>query len=451
MGTPSRRSGVVLGVDIGSTNLKVVALDVEGRIVARVRRPTPRASDDPSIDVLALFDVLEELVLEACGSRFAAEAVCAAGVGEDGALVDRSRQPLDHALAWFDPRRGALLQEITPGLAPSDGIGVATDAARTLVGWAWARRRPGAERADMWLALTDFASCRWSGRDFLSDTLAARTAAWRTASRTWDDGRVAATLGSPDLLPPVVRAGQVVGELRSARLREAGVLAPGAVVVAGGHDHPVGSWGVDRLSPGSIVDSMGTAEVVVTQARSAEAIAGARIDTAPAIRGEGLTLLRVEELARNVAWASQDPAVGDALRNLIAGTLTPDEHVHSTAFLPGAAGGARPRYAKDAPADPVSRASAVLGALAALGGEAIRDIAAHLPSAVPVYAAGGWARSRGWVDIKRLVTGETVDVITEPEVTATGAALLAATAIGRRIDAGAALAPSPAVGLRTPR
>jgi xylulokinase len=88
-----------------------------------------------------------------------------------------------------------------------------------------------------------------------------------------------------------------------------------------------------------------------------------------------------------------------------------------------------PRYTDDAPTAAISRASAVLGALARTGQHALQGVAAHLPSQPRVYAAGGWSRSPGWVTAKAAVTGREVTVIPEPQVTATGAALLAAKAI----------------------
>lgn len=160
MGTSSARANVALGVDVGSTNVKVVALNTAGHVVARVRRATPRPADDPSVDAAELFRLLEEMVLEACGDHFAVASVSSAGVGEDGVLVDNSLRPLTSALAWFDPRRTGVLRDLRDVLEPAEGIGVPTDAARTLVGWRWATRQPGAERAAAWVALTDFVSCR---------------------------------------------------------------------------------------------------------------------------------------------------------------------------------------------------------------------------------------------------------------------------------------------------
>lgn len=293
--------------------------------------------------------------------------------------------------------------------------------------------------AHSWLALTDYAPSVWSGTPFMSDTLAARTAAWDGRTHRWVHGRVSASIGSADLLPPVRRAGDVIGHFVSSNLSVAGVIAPEAVVVAGGHDHPIGGWGVQEMDPHSLLDSMGTAEVVVAQAPSKNVAHGYHIDVAPDIQDTGTTVLSVEELARNVEWAARDTDVRRELDALIAGDRQPDDFLHRAVFLPGSRGGGRPHFTADAPRAAASRASAVLGALARLVQRAQDAVAAHLPGEPRVYAAGGWSRSRGWINAKSAVTGREVIVIPEPQVTATGAALLAAKAIGWTISPAVAL------------
>jgi len=305
---------------------------------------------------------------------------------------------------------------------------------RSLVGWRWARAQPGADRAAAWIALTDLPSVLWTGRPFLSDTLAPRTAAWRSRDRAWDTDRVDLALGDAALLPPVVPTGGIVGEVSSPSLRAAGIVAPDAVAVAGGHDHPIGGWGVDLMVPGAILDSMGTAEVVVAQSPTERRRGTDHVDVAPGIRSSGSTLLRVEELARNVQWASRDPDVARGIRHLLIGRVAPSPLWDSGWFLPGERGGGAPAYAPDAPSDPRARASAVLGALAVAGREAIDAVARDLGGRREVRVAGGWVRSPGWIAIKSAVNGAPAVPVLEPEVTAVGAALLAATARGWHPD-----------------
>ena len=117
MTTGRGRSQVVCGVDIGSTNTKVIALDPRGVVVARGRRTTPRAAAGAAVDALALLAVIEEMILEICSGTYTVHAVCVAGVGEDGVLVDEGLSPITAALAWFDPLRVDVFAAMAPGLA----------------------------------------------------------------------------------------------------------------------------------------------------------------------------------------------------------------------------------------------------------------------------------------------------------------------------------------------
>lgn len=428
------RIPVAVGIDVGSTNTKVVAIAEGGAVVARASRPTRRAGADLAIDARALVVAIEDMVLEVCAGGRQAHALCVAGIGEDGVLVDAARTPLVPALAWFDPRRQEVFRRLRPALAGDETFDVDTDAVGTLVGWSWARAQPGTDRAAAWIALTDLPAVLWTERLFLSDTLAPRTAAWRSRDRAWDADRVALALGDERLLPPVIRTGEVVGAIRSPRLAEAGVVAADAVAVAGGHDHPIGGWGVQLMVPGAILDSMGTAEVVVAQAPVECAHGDDHVDLAPGIRSNGSTLLRVEELARNVQWASRDADVARAIRHLLIGRAAPLELWDSGWFVPGERGGGEPAYAADAPGDPLARASAVLGALALAGRDAVDAVRRGVGGGGEVRVAGGWVRSPGWLAVKSAVNGAPAVPVLEPEVTAVGAALLAATARGWHPD-----------------
>ena len=441
--THGARTDVVCGVDVGTSNVKVIVLDHQGAVVARVVRTTPRDALGLSVDVEGLLRSIEDMIIEACGSRFSVVGVCTAGIGEDGILVDHDGHGVSAPLAWFDPRRQSIFRELSPLLGSDESFDVESDPARTMVGWAWARGEAGAENAAHWIALTDLPGVRWTGRPFMSESLASRTGARRSREDSWSSSRIDLTLGSVDLLPPVRPTGHLAGPLSSQRLRDEGVLGRDAVVVVGGHDHLIAGWGAEQLSAGAVLDSMGTAEVIVARPAHSTHPARRHFDIAPSIDPPGFTFLRVEELARNVQWASQDPEVAGQIQRLLHGAAPIESILEAGHFIPGRRGGGTPAYALDAPSDSRSRATAVLGALAVAGREAVRDIR---PSAdtdrtarSDVWLAGGWARSPGWVAIKTAVNGFSPRLITEPELTGVSAALLAAREIGWTPDAQAAL------------
>ena len=131
-----------------------------------------------------------------------------------------------------------------------------------------------------------------------------------------------------------------------------------------------------------------------------------------------------------MALATKDPAVDLHLREILAGSIAPLPVLESGFFIPGKRGGGQPAYASDTPRDPRIRASAVLGALAEIGRDAVTALQNSVTSQREVRLAGGWSRYPGWLEIKAAVNGFPAIPIAEPEVTAVAAALLAATACG---------------------
>ncbi|MEU6731161.1 FGGY family carbohydrate kinase [Nonomuraea wenchangensis] len=436
------------GADLGSTNVKVLLADAGGTVLARAARPTPRAGLRVRPDELV--DILEELILLAAGavSRPRLRGVCVAGVGEDGVLHAGGR-PLGTALPWFDPSRRQVLDRLAELARPDDRLryGVELDAARTVAAWALL---PAADlaAADGWVACTDYPALRWTGRAIMSSSLAPRTGAWLLDPGAWDVERAGRFLPA-DLLPPVVPAGAVVGELRSRRLAD--LLASDAVVVAGGHDHPVGASVVHRQDPGAPLDSMGTAEVIVRTVEPANRPAGTGdhgdlrtgdsrdlrtkdhgdlrtgenpapgVDLSPAVLGDGLTALTVLELDRNMTWL-RDNGLGACLDAVLEGRLVVERPDDRPVFVPGAAGGEPPRWtpaAADLPAE--ARAAGAAWQLALAGAAALRALATDAEAA---YAAGGWTRAPGWMRLKAAAAGLPYRILAEPELSALGAAHL---------------------------
>ena len=404
------------GADLGSTNIKVLLTDRDGNVLARAARPTPRNGQRTHAD--ALVDTIEELILQAArrvsGSRL--RGVCVAGVGEDGILHDDGR-PLGTALPWFDPARRAVVDQLAALRRPDDRIryGVDLDAARTLAAWALLSPAETAA-ATGWVACTDYPALRWTGRAVMSSSLAPRTGAWLLEPGRWDPDRVTPHLPL-DLLPQVVPAGTVIGELRSTRLAE--LLSSDAVVVAGGHDHPVGASVVHRQDPGMPLDSMGTAEVIV---RTVETTRPPRdVDLSPAILGTGRTALTVLELDRNMAWLRRS-GPGAQINAILAGDLVPPPP-HPRVFLPGAEGGEAPHWTPAARhLSDQQRAAAAVWQLAKAGAAALHNLAPDTPV---IYSTGGWTRAPGWMRLKVAAAGRPYRLLAEPELTALGAAHLA--------------------------
>ena len=85
-------SALTCGVDIGSTNVKVILVDERARAVWTKAVPTPRVPDKSGVatDVLRLVAMIEEMIIEGWrmhGRSLPIQAIAVVGVGEDGVGV----------------------------------------------------------------------------------------------------------------------------------------------------------------------------------------------------------------------------------------------------------------------------------------------------------------------------------------------------------------------------
>ena len=397
------------GIDCGTTNVKVVLIDDEGRSVAMRAVPTPRAVDPEGVstDGLALVMTLEDMILDAwraAGGGAPLHSVAVAGVGEDGVGVLGDMTPTGLAIAWFDRRASAEAAELRALAGNEARAGIAVAADRTAAKWLWTRRhRPDDfERAQAWIALTDFPAAWWTGNAFMSGTLAARTACFDVYSRHWLPDLLAAA-GAPPL-PPLADAGDVVGTMNRGRLLSEGAAADDTLVVAGGHDHPIAALAIRSVAGNARVDSLGTANLVYGEA---PAPLPPRLDSwlafsVPPRSRTGVACLGVYEFSAALA---PDAASREQLTVMLAANR-----------LPG-----RPLSNANGPAAEQRRQIEHACFVARRMVEAIDDAGA---APGEIYTTGGWARSRALLELRASVYGRPVHAIEEHELTAVGAACL---------------------------
>lgn len=337
--------------------------------------------------------------------RRALRAIAATGVGEDGMGIDAQLRPTGPALPWFDARAAREADELARHPAADARIGLPIGPDRTVAKWLWLRRHApehlvGATR---WVALTDYLATRWSGVPFMSRTLAARTAAYDVFARDWVNDLLTAA-GAPPL-PPVRDAGTVIGTVAGGTLRASGAADSTTLLVAGGHDHTVAAAAIRRNEPLARIDSLGTANVLYGETGyvPTPALHPPPALSVPVVARPGLACLGVFELASHLA---PDAPARAALETALAAPQ-----------LPGAPFTSGPLRCLLEEASLAARA--MFRAMDALG----------VP-AEPIYATGGWSRSRAFMELRASVFDRPLHVVDEPELTALGAAVLAADGAG---------------------
>ena len=209
---------IFCGVDIGTSNVKVILIDEAAKTVWSKSIPVPRVTDTGGVstDASKLVAVIEQLIIDgwaASGISAPIKAISITGVGEDGVAVDENLRPLDLVIPWFDNRAEEEARQIREQFANEVRGGVTIDSSRTVAKWLWLRRHRSEvlSKAATWIPLTDYPAALWSGTPFMSDTLAARTGCFDVFKRDWI-GSLLDFAGAPPL-PPVLRAGSVVEKI----------------------------------------------------------------------------------------------------------------------------------------------------------------------------------------------------------------------------------------------
>jgi xylulokinase len=261
---------LVLGLDVGTTNIKCLALDATGEIVAQSFEPTPRAhprSDWTDFEPGPIWDVACQAirgVVSQLDRRESIKGVAASSLGESVVPVDAQGQSVAPAIAWFDPRTAAEYEWIRArvgyeklfkitGLNPDPMFGLCK------MLWIKNHNRAAFENARRWLPLADYLAFRLCGVPATDPSLACRTLAYDLRRRTWSNEIIEAAGIERSCFPPIYKSGTALGTVTpmSARITN---LPETAVVSVGLHDHISGALVAGALSSGVLLDRIGTSE-----------------------------------------------------------------------------------------------------------------------------------------------------------------------------------------------
>jgi xylulokinase len=399
------------GIDIGTTNLKVLLLDAEGHTAWVKSVAAPRLNDDLGLltDATALLNHIEAMIIE--GWRSVAQgrviaAISTGGIGEDGVGVDGALQPLGHAIQWNDRRGEANALALAKTELARGYPAILLDFSSTAGKWQWlCQHRPQElAGAQHWITMTDYPLAVWSGTAFMSATLAPRTGCYDVFTRTWIP-QFLAHCGAPPL-PELIIAGTVVGAMKPCKLTEAGACTTNTLLVAGGHDHPVAASAIRRMFADARIDSMGTANATygeTTTLQPGHNLEGLYV-TLPISGASGAAVIGMTEFSRTLGQCVPD--VSELYAALLGKTHRAD--------IPGTIRQALEELAR--------HTKHYWSAMTRAG----------VPQA-PVYATGGWARSPAVVQLRADIFEQPVTVVDEPELVALGAALFAAQGTGQRV------------------
>jgi xylulokinase len=418
----------LVGIDVGTTGVKAVAIDDGGDVIARAEREYPLASPRPG-----WFEQDPEDWVRASREALKALGVEARGLGLSGQMhglvaLDAADTVLRPAILWNDQRTGAECAEIEQRIG-LDRLIVLTGN-RALAGFTapkllWLRRHETDVFARIAHVLLpkDYVRLRLTEERAIDAADASGTLLFDVGARRWSNEVLDALELPHEWLPPVYESPDVPG-------------APGA----GDQAAAALGVGVDRPGPLSVV--LGTSGVVFAALPSFAADREARVHAfCHAVPGVWHAMGVMLSAAASLKWLRN--AVGGSYEELTAEAKRWPPGADGLTFLPYLAGERTPH------ADPDARA-AFAGLHAghdrgALTRAVLEGVAYGLRDSLELLrelgvqpetgrASGGGARSDLWLRIVASVLRLPLERAEVEEGSAYGAALLAGVAGGTFTD-----------------
>ncbi|NLX95511.1 MAG: hypothetical protein GXY83_04985 [Rhodopirellula sp.] len=462
----------LLSLDAGTTSLKAVLFDTEGRQVAshleeyELFKPSPDIVElDPQVYWQSATASIRA-VIEA--SRVAAGDIVAIGVtsqGETLTVVDGHGEPLRPSIVWLDNRSREEAEAMDREFSPNDVYRV-TGQPEMIPTWTatrilWLRRNEPEvfRRAHKYLMVEDYLIHRLTGRYATDRALCPSTLYYDlTTGQWWPE--MLGYLGIDEAqLPALKDSAEIAGEVSEEAARQTG-LRRGTVVTTAPIDQVAGAVGAGNLEPGVITETTGAALAICATLDEPAYDPQRRIGLyAHAVRGRyvllpwiptagmvlrwfrdelggGMDYNRLAEEARAVAAGSDGLIVLPHLSG--AGSPEPDPRVKGV-FWGLTLGHHRGHFVRAIMESIAYVLRSNLLALEDLGME-IRE----------VRSLGGAARSDLWLQIKADVCRKDLLVMACDEAASLGVAMLASVAAGVHADLEAAKQAMVAVRTRTP-
>lgn len=461
---------LLAGLDVGTTSVKAVIYEPDGRAVAKAVTPTPTHYPQPGRAFYRASELWQaaasmlRTALEQVDDPRRVASIAVASVGESLVLLDRDGEPAtDEVIAWFDTRSQpqAAWLDRTIGkdeLFARSGLSLQPIFSLCKLLWLKAHAPDAWRRAVRFHLVADYVAFKLSGVSATDVSLASRTLALNLHERRWDEATIRGAGLDPTLFPRLVAGGTRLGPVTATAAAETG-LPTSVVVAAGGHDHVCGALAAGVTQPGSVLNSLGTAEAyflpLTTPLTDPAAGRQGYTQGAHVVGSHAYAFGSLYTSGACVDWARRllfpNRGQDDGYRALIAAAEAAPPGSLGVAFLPHL------RLASPPHDDPRSRgafvglttdvghealARSVLEGIA-FAGHAILDALLALANLGPpseVITIGGASRNDLLVRLKATLTNRPYVVVAAEEATALGAALLGGLAAGVYPDPAAAIA-----------
>ncbi len=442
---------IVGGVDLGTSGCKLTVYDGDRLLVqTRAAYAASRTGDMHSIHAGAVWERVQSLFREAVAKEpRAAElaAVAVSSFGEAAVPVDAEGNILGESLLFSDNNGREELAAIVEQVGTENIqrlCGVSPHPMYTICKMAWLKRHADYfPRVAHFLLFEDFIIHRLTGERAISHSLASRTMALDVEKLDWSEEIFNAAGLEPSLLSRPTPSGTVVGTVLPAVAEKLGVTGKMAVVT-GGHDQMCAAVGGGAIREGVAVNGSGTVEALsltIPSGCDRHALCSANYSYAiHADPGLRFTYAYCSSGSIVLNWYVKTFGLGTVGEFSAAVEKISVSRPTSLMTLPHFTGTGTPFLNADARGTvnglslETTKEELFVGLIEGLTYDLELNIDCLRELGIPltaIHTAGGGSQSALWLQTKADVTGMPFSTLKNPEASALGCIMMAATAMGQ--------------------
>lgn len=453
---------IYLGIDIGTSGTKTLAMREDGRILASATETYPLSTPQPGWSEQkpahwwrATVRSVQSVLSQTKVNGNSVEGIGLSGQMHGSVFLDKSNRVIRPALLWNDQRTQAECEEIEESAGGRKKL-IRLVANPALTGFTapkilWLRNheRRNFDRVRQVLLPKDYVRFRLTGEFATEVSDASGTLLLDVCRRKWSKKLLSLLDLDPSLLPAVYESDEVSGRVTPSVAAELGI-PPGTPVVGGGGDQAAGAVGNGIVRRGVVSATMGTSGVVFAHSDEVQIDPEGRVHTfCHAVPGKWHVMGVVLSAGGSLQWYRDEFCEAEIKKALRKG-IDPYELITSSAaeapagceglfFLPYLTGERTPH------ADPYARGawigltrrhgrahlvrSVIEGATYAMK-DSLEIIKGLEIPVNEIRVSGGGARSPFWRQVQADIYGQKVSTINAHEGPAFGVALLAAAGTG---------------------
>jgi xylulokinase len=448
---------LILGIDVGTTNVKALLATPDGKPVASATAgyplltPRPGWVEQNAEDWWAGTTRVAREVVAAAG--VAPEAVAAIGVSGQGCaatLIDARGNPIRPAIIWMDARSeaqcAALRARCGDLMFERNGKGFAPYNFDPKLVWLAENEPDAVARAWRCLTTTGYINYRLTGEAVLNVSDASIPFAFDQQAGDWSEALIEAFGVPRHLYPRVAPCQEIIGGLTPDAAATMG-LRPGTPVIAGGEDTSCAGLAVGAAEPGQAMLSLGTGGSIYI-AQSTPLAHRQLLTFAHVLPGQWFVGGTIVAFGAALAWA-RDLLGHTDYEAMTALAAEAEAGAGGLVFLPYLSGELQPINDGNARGvffglslntrQPHLIRAVMEGVAFAMRHniEVAREVGAEVRE---LRAVGGPTRSPLWCQIIADVTGQPLTVLRDNAGAPLGDVFLAASAVALIDDAGAAAA-----------